>query len=215
MIQVTFSVDEFFKELREVEDTIERSALRFQLQLAQRILYRAQDNVKKNFGAGTGEKSPITLRAYGSSARRQGRSGALFNSGMIQRQANGELTVSFGGPGVPYAGIQEWGGKIFPRKPGGYLTLPYSSKYAGTRAGEHSLKFAVDANEGAVLVKTGSIPDGSGSFDESEIAYLLRRSVTIRPRPYFQPAVDAETRDDSVRELMMKYFGARNLQVST
>ena len=214
MIQVTFSVDEFFKELREVEDTVQRSALRFQLQLAQRILYRAQDNIKKNFGSGTGDKSPITVRAYGSSGRRSGRGGGLFNSGMIQRTSNGELTVSFGGPGVPYAGIHEFGGRIKP-KHGKYLTLPNAPEYAGTRAKEHDLSFAFDAEKGAVLVERGAKPSSDGTFLDDQIAYLLRRSVRIPKRAYFQPAVDEATGDQDVRDLMMKYFGGHNLRVTT
>ena len=96
-----FSVEQFFKELREVENSVTRAMLRFHFELASDIRNKTQDNIKATFGAGKGYKSEITKRGYGSSGRRQGRGGGLMNSVMIERTSDGMLMVTAGGRGVP------------------------------------------------------------------------------------------------------------------
>ncbi len=192
---------EFFRDLEKVKDKHMRAMLRFKFGLAQDIQFKAQDNVLKNFGAGRGKKSPLTIQAYGNSARRTGRGGALFNSIMIEKQGD-NLSVTAGGLGVPYAAIHEYGGVIIPKK-AKMLTIPFSSRFAGTRAKEFNLYMDEDDKWGLVLKMRG----------DDSIAFLLRRKSTIRARPYLGPAVQKATASERVRQLMLLYMGTDRLEI--
>lgn len=184
------SMKDFFKELRAVQDKSLRELLQLRYVVAQRILEEAQENVKANFGGGN--VSEITLRARGSSARRSGRGGGLLGSGHLERGSNGAIDVVFGGPGVPYAAIHEYGGVIRPKN-SRFLTIPFAPQYSGKRAREFSLKMGFDPEHGRVLKTTGG-----------EIAYLLRERVTIPERPYLKPARDKVAKDKIISAMLKR-----------
>lgn len=198
------SVKQFLKELSEIEDNFNRQVRRFQLDLAMQVLKQAQENIKKNFGSGRGQKSPITEMSYGNSARGAGRGGALMRSGNIEAEGS-RVNVSFGGPGVPYAAIHEEGGVIVP-KSAKFLTIPFSSRTRGARAREFDLKYAVDPVWGRVLKFRGASRKG-----DQQIAFLLRKKSTIPARPYLQPAVDKVTADPYVQAMMLRLLGRKSI----
>lgn len=211
------SMSQFFKDLKKIQDEASISVMQFRLELAQAILHKAQDNVRDNFGRGRGaSKSKITERNYGNRAKNSGRTGTLRNSGQIT-YSKSEVVVSFGGLAAPYARIQEEGGVITPRN-SKYLTIPFGPKYAGTRAGEHYLKFAMDAIQGPVLVVGYASPakygaKGQGKYEDDDIAFLLRKKVTLQPRPYLGPAVEEVSTNDFFRDRMKAYFNGKKLAV--
>jgi phage gpG-like protein len=211
MAIVTASISQFFEKLREVENQTLREMMRFQLELGLKIQNQVRENIKATFGKGRGSKSEITERAYGSTARRAGRGGNLFQSVALERSTDGSVTVSAGGPGVPYAAIHEKGGVIRPVR-AKFLTIPFQPKYAGTRAREHDLYFDFDEEWGPVLRQ--ETYGRSSRSEESTIAFLLRRKATIPARPYFQPAVDKVTADQSVKDVMVRLIGRSSLEVS-
>lgn len=206
------SIRRFIQELEQVRDKTLQAMMRFQLELGIKIQAQTQDNIKATFGRGRGPRSELTQRAYGSTARRAGRGGGLFQSVNLERTQGGAVTVSVGGPGVPYAAIHEFGGTVLPVT-AKFLTIPFQPKYAGARAGEFNLQFGVDPAWGRVLVRAGARQGVDGLYEDSDIAYVLRRSATIPPRPYFQPAVEKVTQNESVRETMRRLIGRSKLNV--
>lgn len=212
---VSASMQQFVADLRACESRIERSILQFQYQLGIAVVKQTQLNIRRTFGKGQQmpdypARQAITERVYGRSARRSGRGGGLHGSVMLEYEGR-SVSVSVGGPGVPYAAAHEQGATITPRT-AKYLTIPYNPPFAGTRAREHDLKFArgVIVNGepiGAALLLRGAHVGRDGSVFESQVAFVLRKKVTIPPRPYFEPAVLAVTRGPEMRQRMMTLLG--------
>lgn len=206
------TITSFLQELAQIRDASVRAVMHFQLQLAMKIQAQTQDNIKATFGKGKGPRSPITERAYGATARRSGRGGGLFQSVNLERDSSGAATVSVGGPGVPYAAIHEFGGTVRPVS-SKFLTIPFAARYAGTRARESDLSYGVDPVWGRVLARAGAAPSADGAYEESDIAFLLRRQARIPARPYFAPAIEKVTAQPSVRKVMQDLIGRQKLNV--
>lgn len=218
------SIIRFLAELKETESGIEQAIKRFQLSLGLAILKQVQTNIKAAFGKdrvadGHPGKSAITERGYGGSARRGGRGGGLFGSAELAVR-DGQVTVTVGGPGAPYAAIHETGGVITPKR-AQWLTLPFNARFAGTRAREHDLRFARGVKTdvpgfeeiGAALILRGARQRRDGFVAASRIGYILAKRVTIPARPYFQPAVDAVIRGPGLRRQMAEHLGRVRIEV--
>lgn len=203
------SIQAFFQDLREAETLVKKQMLRFQLELAQGIAWKTQDNIRKIFAQKGGlARSAITRRAMGNTARTSGAGGGLFNSVQVERPAGGAVSVSVGGPGTPYAAVHEYGGVITPKK-GKYLTIPFQPRFVGTRAREFNLFFDQDDEWGPVLRLDAYRGDG----DDDSIAFLLRRRVRIPARPYLRPAIDETTKDPAVRAMMKRFMGTDRFDI--
>ena len=193
------TIQEYLQKLASSTSETEKMLMRSHFDLASAILHKAQDNVKATFGAsghGAGKpRSSITRRSDGGTAGSSGRSGALFRSGMLEWKDQKTLSVVFGGTGVPYAVVHEKGAVIRPRKPNGWLTIPFAPAARGKRAREFELQMAWDEDWGPVL------EDGAG-----EIYYLLRRKATIPARPYLSPAVKAIMNDKHYKAIVKRIF---------
>lgn len=117
--------------------------------------------------------------------------GALRNSidyRVEMRKDSGIVTV--GSYGVPYAAIQEFGGTIVAKKR--FLTIPFASWAKHRRAGDFDLTF-VKTPRGGMLIDARRIRSGQKDIPREAIGFLLRRSVTLRARPYIRPAVESST----------------------
>lgn len=216
------SMRAFIEDLRQVEDKTQRAILRFQYEVGVAIVRRTQERIKATFGqgrqmAGYAARQALTERAYGGSARRSGRGGGLMNSVVLAREGE-SIGVSVGGPGVPYAAAHEEGATITPRN-SRFLTIPFGPRFAGTRAREHALRFAmgvmVDGEPvGAALILRGAVQAKDGSVSADNVAFVLRRRVTIPARPYFAPAIDEATRGPELRTKIMELLGRDRLTVT-
>lgn len=86
---------------------------------------------------------------------------------------------------LPYAGIQNRGGEVTPRKPGGYLAIPLSR-------GES--RWPRDWASGDLFPwmnkKTGNLFLARTNGKKLDLQYLLRKSVTIDPTRYIERAAD-------------------------
>lgn len=127
--------------------------------------------------------------------------GRLLNSVRHEffKTAN-EAGVLIGSFGVPYAAIHEFGGTIRPKR-AQYLTIPLGPKYKGRFASQFNLK-AVKMKNNLFLVDP----------ETGEAGYVLKKSVTLRARPYLNPAV-LRHREDAVtliREAVLAIKGAQN-----
>lgn len=204
--KATADMRAFFRDLAKAKDGMTRAIMQFHFEVATAIQAQAQENVKAMFGPtkGGAPRSPLTLRAMGTSGRRQGRGGGLLQSIRIERESNGTLVVVAGGVGVPYAAIHEFGGVIRPRT-ARYLTIPFWPRYAGRRAREfENLHYDVDEEWGPVLrTNEGSVEDP----DDRDIAFLLRRQARIPKRPFLAPAVRTATSAPEIRRRMQVLFG--------
>lgn len=205
----------FIADLKAASTEIEKATLRLQYEAATLILGQVQANIKANFGpdGATPERSAITQRGYGATARRGGRGGGLFQSAMLAYEGQA-IAVTVGGPGVPYAALQEQGGTVRPVN-ARYLTIPFSPAYGGTRAREHDLRFQRGVRTGvpgfetisAALVRRGARPGPGGRYGADDIAFILARKATIPARPYFQPAVDLVVRGPALRQKLAALLG--------
>lgn len=202
---VVTTMQQFFRELAQVEDDTKRAVMRFQFELATKIAEQTQDNIKRVFGEKKDSKarSEITSMSRGRTARTQGRGGGLMRSVALTGEAGGKISVTVGGLGAPYAVIHEFGGRIRAKKR--FLTIPLGPKYVGKRAREFDLVMDEDDDWGLVLRE---------NTRRGKIAYLLRRSVNIPARPYFKPAVDSVTQGDSeLRKMMIKLLGRNSFSI--
>ena len=193
MIKVEAGVIPFMSNLRNTRDAVMRNMLRFHLNIGLKLVKDIQTNVRDTFGRRP-VQNPITLFSYGGTASSSGRSGKLRDSVKLDGSPGGELFVSVGGVGVPYAGIQEEGGEITP-KSGKYLTIP-SGNYANKRAREFDLVFGISPEWGKVLMERGT----------TNIAFLLRQRVTIPARPYIRPAVEKMNDEYGIRLALIDSF---------
>ncbi len=216
------SMRQFIADLSATRSALEKAILRFQFETGTAIVKQTRHNISRSFGkgqqmSGHPPKSSLTERGYGATARTSGRGGGLFGSVAMEYEGKA-ISVSVGGPGVPYANAQEHGATIVPRR-SRYLTIPYNPKFVGTRAREHQLDFVrnVIVNGepiGAALILRGAHRGRDGSVFESDVAFVLRRRVTIKPRPYFQPAIDAVTSGTELRARMMTLLGRETMGVT-
>lgn len=128
------------------------------------------------------------------------RTGRLRSSIASSVEAAGEslsLVLRAGGVGtdkdVKYARLQEIGGTVRPIK-GKYLAIPVGpaktaagvSRYASPRD-VPGLVFVQSLKGQPLLVQL----TGKGGKAKVTVWYVLRRSVTVRARPYLKPAIDA------------------------
>lgn len=128
------------------------------------------------------------------------RTGRLRSSIASSVEAAGEslsLVLRAGGVGtdkdVKYARLQELGGTVRPIK-GKYLAIPVGpaktaagvSRYASPRD-VPGLVFVQSLKGQPLLVQL----TGKGGKAKVTVWYVLRRSVTVRARPYLKPAIDA------------------------
>lgn len=166
--------------------------------IASFVLKRAKHYAIQNFG-----------RGIGTTARTQGRSGALMRSIIMSRVESTQWVVTAGNAGVPYAAIHELGtvGKggqlpsIIPRNAKA-LTIPLLPQYVGHRAGEfndlHLLK-----PEGSKFAFLGN--------SKGKLAYLLLKRVNIKARPYLQPAADDAGNDQAIVDRLKVLFGSTKM----
>jgi len=80
------------------------------------------------------------------------------------------------GTDLEYAAIHEFGGTITPKN-SKFLAIPIGNLKGSPR--KHKLRVAQTLKGQYILVD-----------DSGKAQYLLRRSVTISPRPYLRPALD-------------------------
>jgi len=120
----------------------------------------------------------------------------LINSGELKRSINPSATKSsvIIGTNKPYAAIQHFGGTITPKSKQ-YLTIPIGlsrqEQRQGKRAKDFSDTFIARSGAGNLIifqnVETGIKP-----------LFLLRKSVTIPPRPFM--VIQEEDEDEILRQ---------------
>lgn len=191
------SLTQWIAMMRQEQNAQQRRREQLLFDIATFVLGRAKHYAKQNFG-----------RGIGPSARKRGRSGALMRSIEMARVSGTHFVVEAGGPGVPYAGVQELGtvGKggtlpsIVPRRVK-WLTIPMESKYVGRRATEFDdLRFVPYNSKMAALMNAGG-----------QRAYLLVKRVDIKPRPYLQPAAADAAKEERLLSRLRVLYGSSSL----
>ena len=173
--------------------------------LLNRALKRAPKQLTKEMSGaldriGFDTVAEIKRGAFGGGAQKLSvRSGALRESlghEVVNRGSLSRMRLVVFSAGVPYARIQEYGGKITPNRPGGYLTVPDEDDNRSgrnlrwTSAGDairQGAKFVPYDEEGgrkgwmiAFVNERGrdSFNRGEGNYID-KVAFWLERSVVI------------------------------------
>lgn len=169
------TTSQFISMLRNETNLIKKKLLQVRFSIANEIKIEAKQNVTDTFGRGSGN-----------TARTAGRSGALRDSIDTAFFSDGSVGVEAGGPGVPYAAIQEFGGTITPKNVN-WLTIPLSQRFFGRRASEFNDLFFINLRN---VDKYGHPMGMLIDRTTEDAAYLLLKETRIPARPYLQPAVD-------------------------
>jgi len=182
MANKELTINQFIKAIADEKDLVQKRLKQIQFELGTEVLKLAKAKANENFGRGGGR-----------SARTKGRSGALRRSGTLAYDGE-DLLITFGGGGVPYAQIQEFGTRgrgglmppIVPREKK-WLTIPVKEPYFGKRGPEFDLYFRL---LGGTTASGGAKAALFEKFAPYEMAYFLTDKVEIPPRPYLSPALD-------------------------
>jgi phage gpG-like protein len=177
-------LDKFIARMDRSARQAESRDLLHNLLVAMEIKRRAVENATEQFGKGDARPR-----------YKFGASGALRKSIQILREGS-KVKVNAGGPGVPYAAIQEFGGTIVPKEKK-WLTIPASRKYRARFAREFNDLFFKKFNEReAALYAKGGV-----------LAYLLRKRVKLEAKPYMRPAMEDTVNDEEfMQDVMRKTF---------
>lgn len=180
------TIEEFMQVMKQMPNRWDRQFAKFCLGLATGVRKEAISNIGKTFGKTTRQNSMGRGVA--------GVRGML--AGSVQVAVVGNWPgVTIGGPGVPYAAIHEFGGKIAPVNVK-YLTIPADPRYVGRRAREFDdLSFVMSGGKAFLISRRNKV-----------IAYVLRdkrHPVKMPPRPYLAPAM--ETVGNSVETAKQAY----------
>jgi phage gpG-like protein len=203
MAQTDLTIQDFLRLLRGETDTFRKSLQKFTFKLASNIAETADRNAERQFGK--------TQRTGAKGAPIAGSRGNLQKSIMLEMVGVWPGVVA-GGVGVPYAAIHEYGGEIEPVN-AKWLTIPAAPSVVGKRAREFpDLKFVRFSPTLAALVFGESWgfrdqPGDDAEDDEIPVAFWLKKLVRIPARPYLRPAADAETDDESIKEVLNYAFG--------
>lgn len=202
-----FSIEEFPEWLRHERDMVKRRVARFLFDLSGAVQKQTIRNIKATF-----QNTPRST--MGGSGKPTGSARGLANSVIRRFTGDGEVTVSVGGVGVPYAAIHEYGGPIEPVK-AKWLTIPNSREYpwlTGKRAGEFDgLQFVPLGPGRAALIDQKLAPGGADDDEgdvpfQSLVMFWLRKKVMMPERPYFQPAVDDVLKGQEMTKLIARHF---------
>ena len=194
----TMTLRDWVARFKAEQDPFIRRLERLRYQIADDIKWKAREIANNIFG----HENPYAA------ARTKGRSGELQRSIDLEMLPDGRLAVTAGGPGVPYAAVQEEGtvgrGGTMPDivpVNAKALTIPLMSEYVGRRAREFDL-FLVngkDLDEGGPAVLMNRV--------NGEAAYLLVKRVALRPKPYLKPAVEEVAKDETVKQKLADTTG--------
>lgn len=192
-MQIT--VSQWIEMMRQEQNQDKKRREQLLFDIATFVMGRAKFYAKENFG-----------RGIGGTARTAGRSGALMRSIELARIDDKTFVVTAGGPGVPYAGIHEYGtvGKggllpsIRPKNPNGALTVPLLPQYVGRRAREFPDLHVVKP-EGSKFAFLANY--------RNELAYILLKRVDIKPRPYLEPATKDVAKEANLMARVRLIFG--------
>ena len=98
--------------------------------------------------------------------------------------------------GVPYGALQEFGGRITGNP---WLTIPLEEKYRDRSPRQFDLTFVSLGGTKFMLDRA-----------TGEMAYVLKKSVTIKAQPYLQPAIEVYRRrnfDKLLNKMLKEFFG--------
>jgi hypothetical protein len=96
---------------------------------------------------------------------------------------------------VKYARLQELGGTVNARQ-GGYLRIPLPPAKTGAGVDRYSGPLREIARGKFTVIKSRAGNLLLIDIETGEPWYLLRKSVTIRARPYLRPAIDHVAKSD-------------------
>ena len=131
----------------------------------------------------------------------QVRTGALKGSidvGAIENTGEGIRATVFAGQGLPYARAQEYGATIRPKK-SSFLAIPIGAAKSGRGVARFSPR-EITSNGYTGSFFAHGVLFGSNPGQPPEPLFALKRSVTIRARPFMRPAL-MRTRPIAVEEI--------------